>query len=62
MAELFGVGVPAISKHLENIYGSNELQRKATISILETVHQEGDRNIRRKIEYYNLDAVISVGK
>lgn len=61
MAELFGVGVPAISKHLENIYDSNELQREATISILETVRQEGDRNVRRKIEYYNLDAVISVG-
>lgn len=61
MAELFGVGVPAISKHLENIYDSNELQREATISVLETVRQEGDRNVRRKIEYYNLDAVISVG-
>ncbi|WP_245961198.1 virulence RhuM family protein [Neopusillimonas maritima] len=61
MAELFGVGVPAISKHLENIYDSNELQREATISILETVRQEGDRNVRRKIEHYNLDAVISVG-
>ena len=61
MAELFGVGVPAISKHLENIYDSNELQRDATISVLETVRQEGDRNVRRKIEYYNLDAVISVG-
>jgi len=61
MAELFGVGVPAISKHLENIYDSNELQREATISVLETVRQEGYRNVRRKIEYYNLDAVISVG-
>lgn len=37
MAELFGVGVPAISKHLENVYESGELQREATISILETV-------------------------
>lgn len=61
MAELFGVGVPAISKHLENIYDSNELQREATISILETVRSEGGRDVRRKIEYYNLDAVISVG-
>ena len=61
MAELFGVGVPAISKHLENIYDSAELQREATISILETVQQEGKREVKRKLEYYNLDAVISVG-
>ena len=61
MAELFGVGVPAISKHLENIFDSSELQREATVSILETVRQEGERSVRRKLEYYNLDAVISVG-
>lgn len=61
MAELFGVGVPAISKHLENIYDSGELQREATISILETVQQEGKRQVTRQLEYYNLDAVISVG-
>lgn len=61
MAELFGVGVPAVSKHLENIYESGELQRDATISILETVQQEGNREVKRKLEYYNLDAVISVG-
>ena len=61
MAELFGVGVPAVSKHLESIYESGELQREATVSILETVQQEGTRAVRRKLEYYNLDAVISVG-
>ncbi len=61
IAELFGVGVPAISKHLDNIYTSGELQRKATISILETVQQEGSRQVNRKIEFYNLDAIISVG-
>lgn len=61
MAELFGVGVPAISKHLENIYNSNELQRDSTVSILETVQREGSREVKRKLEYYNLDAVISVG-
>ena len=58
MAELFGVGVAAISKHLENIC---ELQREATLSVLETVQQEGVRQVTRKLEYYNLDAVISVG-
>ena len=61
MAELFGVGVAAISKHLENIYESGELQREATLSVLETVQQEGARQVTRKLEYYNLDVVISVG-
>jgi len=61
MAELFGVGVAAISKHLDNIYESGELQREATLSILETVQQEGSRQVARKLEYFNLDAVISVG-
>lgn len=61
IAQLFGVGVSAISKHLDNIYDSGELQREATISILETVQQEGKREVKRKLEYYNLDAVISVG-
>lgn len=61
MAELFGVGVAAISKHLDNIYESGELQHEATVSSLETVQQEGARQVARKLEYYNLDAVISVG-
>ncbi|NCC49733.1 MAG: cell filamentation protein Fic [Spartobacteria bacterium] len=61
IAELFGVGVPAISKHLDNIYESGELVREATVSILETVQQEGSRQIKRKLELYNLDAIISVG-
>lgn len=61
LAELFGVGVAAISKHLDNIYESGELQREATLSILETVQQEGSRQVARKLEYFNLDAVISVG-
>lgn len=61
MAELFGVGVPAIAKHLENIYQDAELQRDATISILEMVRQEGSRSVSRKVMFYNLDAIISVG-
>ena len=61
MAELFNVGVSAISKHLDNIYTDGELEQAATISILETVQKEGNRNVTRNIEYYNLDAVISVG-
>lgn len=57
IAQLFNVEVPAISKHLGNIYDSGELEREATVSILETVRREGGRNVKRKLEYYNLDAV-----
>ncbi len=58
MAELFGVGVPAISKHLKNIFESNELVPDSVISILETT--AGDSK-NYQTQYYNLDAVISVG-
>jgi len=61
IAQLFGVNVPAISKHLNNIYKSKELEKEGTISILETVQTEGKREVARAIEYYNLDAIISVG-
>ncbi len=61
MADLFGVGVPAVAKHLENIYQDAELQRDTTISILEMVRQEGSRSVSRKVMFYNLDAIISVG-
>ena len=59
IAELFGVKKPAISKHLHNIYKTKELNRNATVSILETVQMEGKRAIKRKIDYYNLDAILS---
>jgi hypothetical protein len=61
IAELFGVEVPAISKHLSNIYESEELLKEATVSKMETVQQEGERNIKRQVEFYNLDAIIAVG-
>ncbi len=61
IAELFGVETPAISKHLSNIYGSNELEQAATLSILETVQAEGSRQVRRRLEHYSLDAIIAVG-
>jgi len=61
IAQLFGVEVPAISKHLANIYETNELQKEATISILEIVQVEGERNVKRNVEFYNLDAIIAVG-
>lgn len=61
MAELFGVEVPAISKHLTNIFESGELMPESTVSILEIVQKEGSRNVTRKMEFYNLDAIIAVG-
>jgi hypothetical protein len=61
MAELFGVKTPAISKHLANIFETGELEKESTISILETVQTEGNRQVARKIESYNLDAIIAVG-
>lgn len=61
MAELFGVQVPDISKHLTNIYDEGELDKEATVSKMEIVQKEGNRNVRRKPDFYNLDAIISVG-
>jgi len=58
IAALFGVNVPAISKHLKNIFESGELQENSVISILETT--ASDRK-KYQIQYYNLDAIISVG-
>ncbi len=61
IARLFGVQVPAVSKHLKNIFESGELDKGSTISILETVQEEGGRSVKRNTEYFNLDAIISVG-
>jgi len=61
MAELFGVGVPAIAKHLKNIFESGELNEFSTISKKEIVQTEGNRSIRREVTFYNLDAIIAVG-
>ena len=61
MAELFGVNIPAISKHLTNIYEEGELLPEATVSKMEIVQTEGTRQVTRDIDFYNLDAVISVG-
>ena len=61
LAELFGVGVPAVNKHLKNIFESGELDPGATISKMEMVRTEGDRQVTRAVEFYNLDAIIAVG-
>ncbi|PAU99607.1 cell filamentation protein Fic [Helicobacter sp. TUL] len=61
IAELFGVNVPAINKHLNNIYKEHELDEMATISKMEIVQVEGSREVARIHTLYNLDAIISVG-
>ena len=62
MAELFEVGVPAVSKHLKNIFESGELDRTVTVSKMETVVNRGFRGESKEyVEFYNLDAVIAVG-
>lgn len=62
MAELFGVKVPAISKHLKNIFEEGELEESATISKMETVVNRGFRGVvSEMVDFYNLDAIISVG-
>ena len=61
MAELFGVKTQAITKHLGNIYEEEELIREATCSKKEQVQIEGVREVRRIVDFYNLDAIIAVG-
>lgn len=61
LAELFGVERSVITKHLKNIYDSGELDKVSTCAKFAQVQQEGNRAVRRELEYYNLDAIISVG-
>ena len=61
MAELFDVSVPTINEHLKNIYSSQELLESSTIRKFLIVQNEGDREVSREIEHYNLDVVIAVG-
>jgi len=61
VAQLFNVQKGAISKHVKNIFVTRELERASTVSVLETVQTEGKRKISRKVEYYNLDLVLSIG-
>jgi len=61
MGELFGVGIPAISKHIANIFESEELDESSTVSKMEIVQDEGTGSVKRDVVFYNLDAIISVG-
>jgi len=61
IAELFQVGVPAIAKHIQNIFETAELEPSSTISKMETVQIEGNRQVKRELSFYNLDMIIAVG-
>ena len=61
IAKVFGRDKSVISRHLKNIYKEGELDTKATVAKNATVQMEGGRRVERVIEYYNLDAIISVG-
>ena len=61
ISELFGVSKSTVSHHLSNIYSDGELDKLATVRKFRTVQKEGSRAVQRELEYYNLDAIISVG-
>ena len=61
MAELFGVDVSTINEHLKNIYKTEELDESSTIGKFPIVQTEGNREVKRNVNFYNLDAVLSVG-
>src|SRR5690606_8294853 len=61
MAELFGVEVNTINYHLKEIFQSSELQEDRTIRKIRIVQTEGSRLVKREVDFYNLDAIISVG-
>lgn len=61
ISNLFEKDKSVISRHLKNIYQEGELQRGATVAKNATVQKEGGREVTREIEYYNLDAILSVG-
>src|SRR5437667_8407339 len=61
MAELFGRDKSVISRHLRNVFASGELEREATVAKNATVQREGGREVAREVEFFNLDAILSVG-
>lgn len=61
IAELFGVDRTVVTKHLQNIFEEGELDKKATSAKIAQVQKEGQRQVKRDVEFYNLDAILSVG-
>jgi len=60
MTELYKHDKSVISRHIRNIFSENELEREATVAKIATVQREGDREVARDIEFFNLDVIISV--
>ena len=61
MAELFGTTQQNISQHIQNVYEEEELEPRATHKKFLLVRKEGKREVKRSLDYYNLDMIISVG-
>ncbi|MBU4016033.1 virulence RhuM family protein [Patescibacteria group bacterium] len=61
IAELFGVDRSVVTKHLQNIFKEGELNKNATCAKIAQVQIEGQRQVTRDVEFYNLDAILSVG-
>lgn len=61
IADLFGVDRTVVTKHLKNIFQEGELKKETTSAKFAQVQKEGEREVKRNIEFYNLDAIISVG-
>ena len=61
MAELFQRDKSTVSRHIKNVFDEGELKRDSTVANFATVQIEGDRQIERNIDYYNLDVIIFVG-
>jgi len=61
IADLFGVDRSVVTKHLSNIYKESELNKESTSAKIALVRMEGNREVNRLVEFYNLDAIISVG-
>lgn len=61
IADLFNRDVKTIGKHINNVFSEDELDKEATVAKFATVQIEGDREVERQIEHYNLDVIISVG-
>jgi len=61
MVQLFGKTKSTISEHVKNIYQEKELEKLSTVRKFRTVRFEGNRDVERDLEYYNLDVIISVG-
>ena len=61
MASLYDVSVPAINQHLKRIFADNELERAATVKKYLIVQNEGNRQVKREVDHYNLQVIIAVG-